>query len=424
MAGEGPNIETPFAANSFAVVDCETTGLHPSAHHRIIELAVVTLGDDWSPGEIWCTLLCPERDLGPTEIHGIRGRDVRDAPTFEEILGEVLHRLAGRILVAHNARFDRGFLEHELSRHGLDLAPLPTLCTMEMATAAGFGGSQSRLVDCCTAIGAPVAEAHTAQGDALACAALLSACIRSRGPHSVESFIQGRVRPRKKWPTSDNRAPCRTREAATQVREPSFLARLIQDVDMQLGVDAERVAPYLDVLDRAIEDRRLSPAEQDELAATAMSLGLTADRVRKLHGDYVGTLVALARRDGVVTDRERADLLLVAEALGIDAIDHMLDRPVRTPAAGLEDRLLAGMSVCFTGALTCYHDGELVTREVAHELAEGAGMVVAPRVTKKLDILVVADPDSLSGKARTAREYGVRIVAETAFWSMIGVEVS
>ena len=51
-------------------------------------------------------------------------------------------------------------------------------------------------------------------------------------------------------------------------------------------------------------------------------------------------------------------------------------------------------------------------------------MVVAPRVTKKLDMLVVADPDSLSGKARKAREYGVRIVAETAYWSMIGVEVS
>lgn len=39
-------------------------------------------------------------------------------------------------------------------------------------------------------------------------------------------------------------------------------------------------------------------------------------------------------------------------------------------------------------------------------------------------MLVVADPDSLSGKARKAREYEIRIVAEVAFWSMIGVEVS
>jgi DNA polymerase-3 subunit epsilon len=44
-------------------------------------------------------------------------------------------------------------------------------------------------------------------------------------------------------------------------------------------------------------------------------------------------------------------------------------------------------------------------------------------VTKKLDLLVLADPNSTSGKARQAREYGVRLVAETAFWEMIGVEV-
>lgn len=85
---------------------------------------------------------------------------------------------------------------------------------------------------------------------------------------------------------------------------------------------------------------------------------------------------------------------------------------------------LAGQSVCFTGALTCHHEGALITRELAQELAEAAGMVVAPRVTKKLDMLVVADPDSLSGKARKAREYGIRIVAETAFWSLIGIKVS
>lgn len=184
------------------------------------------------------------------------------------------------------------------------------------------------------------------------------------------------------------------------------------------------ILPVDDAVDRAIEDRRLSPAEQDELAATALAVGLNADRVRKLHGDYVGTLVALARRDGVVTDRERADLTLVAEALGIAGIDDLLDRPIEASAEDEGANHVVGKSVCFMGELTCHCEGELVTRALAHEVAERAGMVVAPRVTKKLDMLVVADPDSLSGKARKARDYGVRIIAETAFWSMIGVEVS
>jgi NAD-dependent DNA ligase len=61
---------------------------------------------------------------------------------------------------------------------------------------------------------------------------------------------------------------------------------------------------------------------------------------------------------------------------------------------------------------------------LATEIATRAGLTVVPRVTHKLDILVVADPYSTSEKARKARENGVRIIAEPAFWEMIGVEMS
>jgi DNA polymerase-3 subunit epsilon len=49
-------------------------------------------------------------------------------------------------------------------------------------------------------------------------------------------------------------------------------------------------------------------------------------------------------------------------------------------------------------------------------MAATAGLRIAPRVTKSVDILVVADPDTLSGKAKKARDYGVRIIAERPFW--------
>jgi DNA polymerase-3 subunit epsilon len=52
-----------------------------------------------------------------------------------------------------------------------------------------------------------------------------------------------------------------------------------------------------------------------------------------------------------------------------------------------------------------------------------AGLEVADSVTKKLDILVVADPHTQSGKARKARQYGTRIVHEPVFWQMLGVTV-
>jgi DNA polymerase-3 subunit epsilon len=57
------------------------------------------------------------------------------------------------------------------------------------------------------------------------------------------------------------------------------------------------------------------------------------------------------------------------------------------------------------------------------ELASQAGLKPVTSVTKQLDILVVADPHTMSSKGRKAREYGTRIMAEQAFWRAIGVEV-
>lgn len=409
---------------AYAAIDCETTGFHPNAHHRIIELAIVDVDAAGEPIDTWASLLRVNRDLGPTGVHGIRGRDLRNAPTFDEVVGEVLERLYGKTVVAHNARFDCAFLEYELSRAGIDVKPLPHLCTMALAGALGLGGSRMRLADCTAALGVEHVDQHSAEADALACAVILAGFLQANGRSALREFARGAVRPASAWPVSDRRAPCCPRGTATaSPEEPSFLAALVNSADAALGADTALVAPYLEVLDRAIEDRRLSEDEQAELAEMATLLGLSADRVRSLHSDYMGTLIALARRDSIVTDRERHDLVLVGEALGIHDVDDLLDQPMGDRLAPSEDSL-TGKTVCFTGALTCSYEGTQVTRDVAHQLAEEAGMVIAPRVTKKLDMLVVADPDSLSGKAAKAREYGTRIVAEAAFWPMLGVEVS
>jgi NAD-dependent DNA ligase len=67
--------------------------------------------------------------------------------------------------------------------------------------------------------------------------------------------------------------------------------------------------------------------------------------------------------------------------------------------------------------------GDRVTRELAEKLAAEAGLTVQATVTKRLDLLVVADPDTQSGKAKKARQYGVRIMAEAAFWRALGIAV-
>lgn len=63
----------------------------------------------------------------------------------------------------------------------------------------------------------------------------------------------------------------------------------------------------------------------------------------------------------------------------------------------------------------------MISREFAEELATRAGLVVVDSVTKKLDLLVLADPHSQSGKAKKARQYGIRIMHEPVFWKAIGI---
>jgi DNA polymerase-3 subunit epsilon len=248
---------------SYVVVDCETTGFHPSAHHRIVELALVHVGPGDADLEPWATLLRPDRDLGPTEVHRLRGRDLVDAPSFDEVLGEVLDRLAGRVVVAHNARFDCAFLEHELRRAGVDVAPLPGLCTMELAGLLGVAGGRLRLEDCCRAVGIDHEPSHTAAGDALACARLLFRFLPMLTGGAVGDLAAlgcPEPRPPWTWPRDERRAACKQRsERSGPRKEPTFLGRLVEAADAPIGTDATQIAPYVDILERALEDRRLSP---------------------------------------------------------------------------------------------------------------------------------------------------------------------
>jgi hypothetical protein len=73
----------------YAVVDTETTGLFTGFRHRIAEVAVIHVDPDGTVTDEWSTLLNPDRDLGPQAIHGIRAADVRRAPRFEEMAGDL-----------------------------------------------------------------------------------------------------------------------------------------------------------------------------------------------------------------------------------------------------------------------------------------------------------------------------------------------
>lgn len=114
------------------VIDLEITGLSPARHHRVVELAVVQVSPTGEIEDEWSTLVNPGRDIANSHVHGITATDVVSALRFADVVPQLVADLPGRMLVAHNAPFDLRFLEAEMGRAGLTLAPLPLrgLCTM------------------------------------------------------------------------------------------------------------------------------------------------------------------------------------------------------------------------------------------------------------------------------------------------------
>jgi hypothetical protein len=81
----------------------------------------------------------------------------------------------------------------------------------------------------------------------------------------------------------------------------------------------------------------------------------------------------------------------------------------------------AGRLVCFTEPSVCVVGGRELSREDQERLAVRVGLRTHPRLTKAVNLLVLADPMSKSGKTQKAAEYGTRLVAERDFWPAVGV---
>ncbi|HEX4181802.1 MAG TPA: DNA polymerase III subunit epsilon [Caulobacteraceae bacterium] len=102
------------------VLDTETTGLDPRTGHRLIELACVELEDFLPTGRTFHRYMHPDRPIDPDaeRVHGISLSFLADKPRFHEaeICDAFLDFVGDAVLVAHNAGFDRGFINAELER--------------------------------------------------------------------------------------------------------------------------------------------------------------------------------------------------------------------------------------------------------------------------------------------------------------------
>ncbi len=185
-------------APAIAFVDLETTGT-ASTGDRITEIGIVRVADGEFVDE-WSTLVNPECSI-PEDIRvltGITNEMVRGAPTFAELRREVLERLEGHIFVAHNARFDYGFIKNEFRRLEMKFTA-DVLCTVRLARklypeAIGHGLdaliARHGLQDAIAPHSALRTGRHSALGDARAVWRFIQMLYREREADEIEAAVK------------------------------------------------------------------------------------------------------------------------------------------------------------------------------------------------------------------------------------------
>lgn len=373
------------------VVDVETTGLGIYGNDRLVEIAIITLDPEtWAIRDEYDTLINPERDVGPTGVHGITAGMVELAPTFAEILGPIARRLRNSVLIAHNLPFDTRMLEYEFCRSQVPIGFGKGLCTLR--------ATRERLALACEDRGIRIADAHRALADARATVELARS-LGFRDRHDFVSPVQVEAI------SSDGNT--RTYRRGLASAEASPMHRVVRRSRYPHG--EEGIAQYLHTLDWVLDDGVIDRTERERMEELANEWDISPERQREVHRHYLDCMIEAAERDGFVTEAENEILMRIADQLGIDTTavpeaDSMISVPDPFP----------GMGICFTGQAVV--DDRQWVRSKLENLARENGWKPLKNVTKKhCDLLVAADPSTMSGKGKKARLYGKPVVSVADF---------
>ena len=372
----------------FAFVDVETTGLNPEKYDKIVEIAIVVTDDRLEPVQGYESLINPERDVGPTRIHGISASQVVAAPTFAEVASHIAGLLHNNVVVAHNLSFDQKFRSYGLNSAGVQHDFGTGVCSMALARAyPGWPLKLDQLVDY---LGIERKGAsHSAMSDTLACLEVAKVAT-GLGGHPFQTVLG-----------SSPQEPARSlrRNTADWALTTRSYFRSLPDTG---SVAADN---YLNLVASCLADGQLDAKERQDLETLIRNSQFEAHKLSELHHRYVYNVIEKASADGVVDDCEWEQICTAARLLGVQISvgDVMTSVSLMEQASNYSGAITAGMAVCLTGEYQ-------VERSKLEAAAQSAGLMVKSGVSHKVDLLVCSDISSQSAKARKARSYNVPIV--------------
>lgn len=314
-------------STDYVVVDLETTGFAPHRGDRIIEIAALRCRPNVGVVDRFVTLVNPERRISGQHVHGLSAADLRAAPTFRDVAPRLRRTLRDGVIVAHNTRFDLAFLDAEFTRARHPAFSETTLCTMTLASRLNIPIPGRSLHACCQFYAIPYdsAYAHGAAHDAQATARLLLSLLREAGRLGFAGPVE--LGCRQRLFATASAAPNGVPPMIRPALPPRRVAAAVRQLANSSPISEPDLSAYLDVLDRVLLDRVITPAEEDALASMARRCCLDEQAVNAAHEEYVRRLVAIAWEDGVLSPGERRDVLAVAVLLGADeaGVSRLID---------------------------------------------------------------------------------------------------
>ncbi|MEM9234825.1 MAG: DNA polymerase III subunit epsilon, partial [Pseudomonadota bacterium] len=159
------------------IFDTETTGFEPSKGHRLVEIGAVEMMNGALTGRKFHVYVNPERDMPREayEVHKLSSEFLADKPVFADpSIGPAFYEFCkDAVLIAHNAPFDMGFVQHELTKAGLEKLDNDVIDTVKIARKR-FPGSPASLDALCNRFGIDLTQRESQGHGALLDARLLA----------------------------------------------------------------------------------------------------------------------------------------------------------------------------------------------------------------------------------------------------------
>ena len=371
-------------ARGFAVVDFETTGLVPERGDRAIEIGVTLLAPDGTIEHEDETLIHVSRDLGPQHVHHIRAADLRHAPEFDGIARQLRDYLAGRVFVAHNVAFDSRVLRSEYARLGYDIPVRGTSSTSSASATSSVLSTRS------ASSRNPAAQTVSARPSTASTPSASSTTL-------CTMRLGGKLLGVRSLAACCNRFGIGNPDAHSALSDAHATALLLREY-MRMIPDWPGWNAHLDAAERAVWPR--------------IGEDMVRWMPRPTHTGAGSTFTdnPFADEPIPITERQIAGSVESAEihsSVNLAGTAHAQSTPVPPP------RLREGDRIVLTGSMSQRRSDWI-------DDLSAVGIVVWPSVTKKVRLVVAADVDSESTKARKARDYGIPIVSER--WLKTAIE--